>query len=98
MIEVNTERLNYRDTVVLTVDEMGIVGLARALADIQGNRTVRSVEMDVSTSSDPLRLRFECKADRQMREKREADEKANRDAELAARAAEKAGVPPVPEV
>jgi len=97
MIKVEVERENYQSVVVLTADETGVDGLVAALRNVQSIRALRFSEIQVSDKGGTaLRLRYESQADREAREKREADAEAAYEADRAARAAAAKDAPPTP--
>jgi hypothetical protein len=91
MIDVQRQRIEYRDVLILTVDEEGVRDLRTALAALQRSVAVRAAEIKVSEGSERLTLIFEAKKDREQREAEEAAKEAARKAERdrAARKAER---------
>lgn len=95
MIKVEVRREDYRNVVVVTVDEGGVEGLRHAVAVLPTNPAVQSVEMDTGDSS-PLHLQYEPRAEREQREKQEAEDRARYAVEREERQRELAGVQPKP--
>lgn len=91
MIDVQQQRIEYHDVLILTVDEDGVRDLRAALAALQRSVAVRAAEIKVGEGSKRLTLIFESKTEREQREAEEAAKEVARKAEQAARDAERVG-------
>ncbi len=91
MIDVQRQRIDYHDVLILTVDEEGVRDLRTALAALQRSVAVRAAEIKVCKGSERMTLIFEAQKDREQREAEEVAREVARKAEPAARDAEQAG-------
>lgn len=86
MIEVRSERENYQEVMEIVVDEEGCEGLKEFFDGLpESAKVVRTVSINVTEGSRPLRIRFESKRNHEERLRKEAEEEARREAERAAR-------------